>query len=192
MSKSKKITNSYSFTRRQSHTLQVNETSTLLTLALLALLPGPRTEWVVVLLARAKARLLRELRRWHAGVLALQRLLLLSALAEKGVVACLCSFKTAHRACARGVDESAWCGVLCGQTHVADVAEGVLAFAAGEQGVEARLVRVLGVLLLEGWCLLLRLGRRGGEVCDWVGALVELVGSLLFLKAGEGGRFWCC
>lgn len=80
------------------------------------------------------------------------------------------------------------------QTHVAGVAESILAFAAGEQGVEARLVGVLGcgVLLLEGRGLLLWLRGGGGEVCDWVDALGELVCGLLFLEAGEGGLFGGC
>lgn len=129
--------------------LQINQTSTTL-LLLTLLLPRPSTERVVVLLllltakASHRSSLSRELRRRHAGVLALQRLLLV----EEGVVARLGRFQATHRARAGRVDECSGRRVLGGETHVAGVAEGVLAFAAGQEGVEARLVRVLRGLLL--------------------------------------------
>ena len=131
--------------------LQINQTSTTL-LLLTLLLPRPSTERVVVLLllllltakASHRSSLSRELRRRHAGVLALQRLLLV----EEGVVARLGRFQATHRARAGRVDERSGRRVLGGETHVAGVAEGVLAFAAGQEGVEARLVRVLRGLLL--------------------------------------------
>lgn len=67
--------------------LEINQATATLLLLLLTLLARPCAEWVVVL-ARAEACLRRELRRGHAGILALQRLLL-SALAEEWIVACL-------------------------------------------------------------------------------------------------------
>lgn len=72
--------------------------------------------------------------------------------------------------------------MLSGETHVANVAEGVLTFARGQEGVESRLIRILSVLLLKGRRILLLRGGRGCEVRDWIGTLVELVGGLLFLK----------
>jgi hypothetical protein len=72
--------------------LQINQASTALLLLLLTLLPRSRAERVVAL-ARAETCLRRELRRRHAGILALQRLLLST---EEWVVASLCSFKTTH------------------------------------------------------------------------------------------------
>jgi hypothetical protein len=175
--------------------LKINQTpTTLLPLPLLLLLlPRPSPKRIIILLrTKRRPRLSRELRRRQARILALQRLHLLLLLAVKErVIPRLRSLQPPHRARASGIDKSARRSVLRGEAHVAGVAEGVLTFAAGQEGVEARLVGVLGcgVLLLEGWRLLLLLSGRGGEVGDGVGALGEGVGGLLFLEAGEGGLF---
>lgn len=70
--------------------LQINQASTALLLLLLTL--RSRAERVVIL-ARAEARLRRELRCGHTGILALQRLLLST---EEGVVASLCGLEATH------------------------------------------------------------------------------------------------
>ena len=90
--------------------------------------------------------------------------------------------------------------MLRGNARVADVAESVLAFARGEEGVEAGGVGVLPGLSLggDGWgtLLLLVLGRRGrdkrgGVIRDRVGPLQgrESGSGLLLGEGGEGGGF---
>ena len=81
--------------------------------------------------------------------------------------------------------------MLCWDAQVAGVAEGVHAFARGEEGVEAGAVGVGFEFWL--WGLLLLGGRRWLVGCDRVvdivvvGGLVELRGGLLFLESAEGG-----
>lgn len=103
--------------------LQIDQTSTLRLLLTLrsrtkGIVPTKRTRWT---------RLRGELLLWHTSVLTLQRLLLL--LAVEGVVAGLCCLKSTHASCSCRVDECAWRGVLCRDTHVAHVAKGILTFA---------------------------------------------------------------
>ena len=95
--------------------------------------------------------------------------------------------------------------MLGGNAQVADVAEGVLAFAGVEEGGEGGFVGVLrldgggGEVVLLLWesvlglrllCILRRRGGEGGGVGgDGVGALVEAVLGTLLGEGGEGGCF---
>lgn len=80
----------------------------------------------------------------------------------------------AIEALAGAVDEGAGGGVLRGDAEVAGIAEGVHAFARGEEGVEAG---VLGVLVL---CRLCGGRGEGGDGVEWGGCF-------LLGEGGEGG-----
>ncbi len=131
-----------------------------------------------------------RLRRHHAILLllleaGLHRLLLLLGcagellLVEERVVARLRGVEFIQ-ALAGAVDKGAGCGVLGRDAEIARVAEGVHAFAGGEEGVETGVLRV-GVFLRGG-------GSGGGLIVrdGVVGGLGELGGCFLLGQGVEG------